>query len=151
MVSAVQIEEPVPEESIDDPAVGLKQFKTGHGRRLSGRPQPPQSINSSKSSVYEGSPSLRAAAAHVRRARPAATDPCRGRVDATPRAMTVREPSLPGSSCSAGERRGGRGTRLFLCGRLLRAHANSSPPGSDRRLSVPLLCARPWSLNFRRE
>lgn len=58
--TAVQIADPVPERPIDDDGLSTKQFRTTHGRRLSGKAQPPQLVSSSsRSSVHGGSPSLR--------------------------------------------------------------------------------------------
>ncbi|KFH48638.1 Choline kinase-like protein [Hapsidospora chrysogenum ATCC 11550] len=58
--TAVQIADPVPERPIEDDGLSIKQFRTSHGRRLSGKAQPPHFVSSSsRSSVHGGSPSLR--------------------------------------------------------------------------------------------
>ena len=59
--TAVQIAEPVPDRPIDDDILSIRQFRTGHGRRMSGKFQPPSFSGSSKSSVHEGPPSTRPA------------------------------------------------------------------------------------------
>lgn len=58
-LTAVQIAEPVPERPIDDEGLSIRQFRTGHGRRLSGKFMPPNLTGSSRSSTHDGSPLLR--------------------------------------------------------------------------------------------
>lgn len=58
-VTAVQIAEPVPERPIDNDELAIRQFRAGHGRRMSGKAPPPQLTGSARSSVCDGSPSQR--------------------------------------------------------------------------------------------